>query len=329
MRPPWLWIAAVLLLVALVAWAAARPRRAGTRSPAGPSGPSVDSRAQPARLEASVRTLVESFGPRDASHPENLGRVATWLHGELERAGGTVADQPFQTGGATYRNVIAHFGPETRERVVVGAHYDTAGPLPGADDNASGVAGLLELARLLGGSPLTRRIELVAYPLEEPPYFASREMGSAFHARSLKAQGARVRSMLCLEMIGFFSDAPDSQEVPLAALKRLYPSQGNFILVVGRPGQGGLVRRVKNRMGKAAAPLDVRSLLAPASLPGVDFSDHRNYWNEGWDAVMITDSAFYRNPHYHTARDTPDTLDYPRMARVVDGVLAAVLAEAG
>jgi Zn-dependent M28 family amino/carboxypeptidase len=316
-------LAVVLLLIVIVvaAWAASR-RRVEDR-------PAGEPRAQPARLESSVRTLVESFGPRDESHPENLDRVATWIRGELERTGGKVTDQPFQVGGATYRNVIAHFGPDTRDRVVVGAHYDTAGPLPGADDNASGVAGLLELARLLGSSRLQRRVELVAYSLEEPPYFASREMGSAFHARSLKAQGAQVRSMICLEMIGYFSDAPDSQEFPVSALRLAYPSRGNFILVVGRLGQGGLVRRVQQRMERAAAPLDVRSLIAPASLPGVDFSDHRNYWNEGWDAVMITDSAFYRNPNYHEERDTPDTLDYGRMARVVDGVHAAVLAEAG
>ncbi|HKH43704.1 MAG TPA: M28 family peptidase [Thermoanaerobaculia bacterium] len=314
-------VALLLIVLAVAAWAVSR-RRSGER-------PAGEARAQPARLEVSVRTLVESFGPRDEGHPENLDRAATWIRGELERAGGKVSDQPFQIGGATYRNVSAFFGPDTRDRIVVGAHYDTAGPLPGADDNASGVAGVLELARLLGSSPLKRRVELVAYPLEEPPYFASAQMGSAFHARALKEQGVQVRSMICLEMIGYFSDAPDSQEFPVSALRLTYPTRGNFILIVGRLGQGGVVRRVRNRMQRAAAPLDVRSLVAPASIPGVDFSDHRNYWNEGWDAVMITDSAFYRNPNYHDERDTPDTLDYQRMARVVDGVLAAVVAEAG
>jgi Zn-dependent M28 family amino/carboxypeptidase len=320
MRPTWILPAVLVLLIAVGALAAAR-RPSGTKAAAEP-------RTQPERLESHVRTLVGSFGPRDEEHPENLERVAAWIHGELERAGGMVTDQPFQVGGATYRNVSALFGPDTRERIVVGAHYDTAGPLPGADDNASGVAGLLELARLLGTSALKKRVELVAYPLEEPPYFASAEMGSAFHARALKAQGVKVRAMICLEMIGFFSDAPESQDFPVGALRAVYPSMGNFIVVTGKPGQGGLVRRVTRRMRRAAAPLDVRSIVAPASLPGVDFSDHRNYWAEGWDAVMITDTAFYRNPSYHTARDTPEKLDYERMARVVDGVHAAVLAEA-
>lgn len=320
MRLTWILLVVLVLLIAVAALAAAR-RPSGKRAAAEP-------RTQPARLEAHVRTLVESFGSRDEGHPENLERVAAWIHGELERAGGTVTDQPFQVRGATYRNVSALFGPDTRDRIVVGAHYDTAGALPGADDNASGVAGLLELARLLGTSALKKRVELVAYPLEEPPYFASAEMGSAFHARALKAQGVKVRAMICLEMIGYFSDAPESQEFPVAALRAVYPSTGNFILVTGKPGQGGLVRRVTRRMRRAAAPLDVRSIVAPASLPGVDFSDHRNYWAQGWDAVMVTDTAFYRNPNYHTARDTPEKLDYGRMGRVVDGVHAAVLAEA-
>lgn len=316
----WILLALLVLLIAVGALAAAR-WPSGTRAAAEP-------RSQPARLESHVRTLAGSFGPRDEEHPQNLERVAVWIRGELERAAGTVTEQPFQVGGATYRNVSALFGPDTRERIVVGAHYDTAGPLPGADDNASGVAGLLELARLLGESPLKKRVELVAYPLEEPPYFASSQMGSAFHARALKAQGVKVRAMICLEMIGFFSDAPESQDFPVGALRAVYPSTANFILVTGKPGQGGLVRRVTKRMRQGAAPLDVRSIVAPASLPGVDFSDHRNYWAEGWEAVMVTDTAFYRNPNYHTARDTPETLDYGRMARVVDGVHAAVLAEA-
>lgn len=320
MRPIWILLAVIILLIAMGALAMARRPSA--------AGAAAEPRSRPERLEAHVRALVGTFGPRDEAHPENLERVAVWIRGELERAGGTVAEQPFQVGGATYRNVSALFGPDTRERIVVGAHYDTAGPLPGADDNASGVAGLLELARLLGDSPLKKRVELVAYPLEEPPYFASSQMGSAFHARALKAQGVKVRAMICLEMIGFFTDAPGSQDFPVGALRAVYPSTGNFILVTGKPGQGGLVRRVTRRMRHGAAPLDVRSIIAPASLPGVDFSDHRNYWAEGWEAVMVTDTAFYRNPSYHTAQDTPEKLDYRRMARVVDGVHAAVLAEA-
>ena len=252
-------------------------------------------------------------------------RVAAYVSGEFERAKGRVAEQPFDVGGRTYRNVSALFGPETGERIIVGAHYDTAGALPGADDNASGVAGLLELARVLGDADLLVQVELVAFTLEEPPFFRSEYMGSSVHARSLERQEVKVRVMFSLEMIGCFTDAPDSQDYPVSILKAFYPSRGNFIAVVGRLGQASIGRRVKRAM-RGASPLPVRSINAPRSIPGVDFSDHLNYWNAGYDAVMITDTAFYRNPNYHTARDTHDTLDYERMAMVVRGVHAAVLA---
>jgi Zn-dependent M28 family amino/carboxypeptidase len=276
------------------------------------------------RLKAHVRKLSEDLAPRDWAHPDWLERAADYIRGEFQAAGGGVADQPYTVGGRTYRNVIASFGPETQERVVVGAHYDAAGPLPGADDNASGVAGLLELARLLGASPPLLRVELVAFSLEEPPFFRTGGMGSAVHARSLKEQGVPVRAMISLEMIGYFSDLDGSQQLPSPLLKALYPSRGDFIAVVGKLDQVRLVRRVKRAM-LGAAPLPVYSINAPRAVPGVDFSDQLNYWEAGYDALMITDTAFYRNPNYHTARDTAGTLDYARMAMVVDGVHAAVL----
>jgi hypothetical protein len=306
--------ATILLLMSLLSSVLARPAAA----------PPV----QPARLAAHVRMLTEEFVPRDEAHPENLDRAAAYIRRVFESAGGRVEEQPFQVRGRTYRNVIAHFGPETLERIVVGAHYDAAGPLPGADDNASGVAGLLELAHLLGKTSPPAHVELVAFTLEEPPHFAGPMMGSVFHAASLKKKGVEVRAMICLEMIGYFTDEPGSQQYPHPFLKLRYPSTGNFIAVVGRMGQGSLAGRIKKRMQRAA-PLAVHSINAPRWLPGVDFSDHRSYWNAGWAAVMITDTAFYRNDNYHTAADTADTLDYGRMAMVVQGLDAAVRAEAG
>jgi len=169
------------------------------------------------------------------------------------------------------------------------------------------------------------RVELVAYSLEEPPHFRTESMGSAVHAASLEAKKARVRAMISLEMIGCFSDEKDSQAYPLGVLKLLYPSTGNFIAVVGRIGGGRLVRVVKTAM-RAATRLPVESINAPGFIPGIDFSDHLSYWEHGYPAVMVTDTAFYRNPRYHTSDDTPDTLDYERMALVVDGVVAAVRA---
>jgi peptidase M28-like protein len=278
----------------------------------------------PARLETHVRALSESFGPRDESHPENLDRCAAYIRREFESAHARVSEQPFTVYGKTYRNIIANFGPETKEVVVVGAHYDTDGPLPGADDNASGVAGLLELARLLGAAQLPVRVELVAYTLEELPFFRSEQMGSAMHAKALKREGAVVRVMFSLEMIGYFSDAPDSQHFPISALSLFYPSEGNFISVIGKMGAGTLVRKIKRAMAEATS-LPVYSINAPRLIPGVDFSDHLSYWREGYPAVMITDTAFYRNGNYHTMWDTAERLDYQRMSQVVEGVYAAVI----
>lgn len=280
--------------------------------------------ADPARLEVHVRMLSTQIHPRDESHPENLDRAAAYIRAEFQKAGGIVSEQPYEVNGKTYRNVIGWVGPETTQRIIVGAHYDTAGPFPGADDNASGVAGLIELAELLSRQQLPLRVELVAFTLEEPPYFRTAHMGSAIHAASLRKQGVDVRAMVSLEMIGYFSDEPESQKFPASLLGAFYPSRGNFIAVVGTLGEGLIVRRVKAAM-RGASPLPVYSINAPSSVPGVDFSDQLNYWNAGYDAVMITDTAFFRNQNYHTAYDTPDRLDYKRMAMVVEGVYAAVL----
>jgi Zn-dependent M28 family amino/carboxypeptidase len=269
--------------------------------------------------------LSETLSPRDAGHPEGMDGAAAYIRGEFMRAGGAVSEQPFDVGGKTYRNVITAFGPEAGERVVVGAHYDTAGPLPGADDNASGVAGLIELAHLLAKSRPRLRVELVAYALEEPPFFRTRHMGSGVHARSLREQEIPVRAMISLEMIGYFSDRENSQRLPTPLLRVVYPTQGDFISVVGKMDQSRLVRLVKRAM-RGATPLPVYSINAPRAIPGIDYSDHANYWDAGYDAAMVTDTAFFRNPNYHTLNDTPATLDYDRMAMVVQGVYKAVMA---
>ena len=278
----------------------------------------------PAQLEAHVKMLSVELAPRDQAHPENLDRVAAFIRAKFEDSGALVTEQPYDVNGKTYRNVIAKFGPQTMSRIVVGAHYDTAGPLPGADDNASGVAGLIELAYLLGKQPLPLGVELVAFSLEEPPYFRSQKMGSAIHAALLRNQGVDVRAMISLEMIGYFTDAPQSQKFPAPFLGSFYPSEGNFIAVVGRFREGLLVRRIKTAM-RGAARLPVYSINAPTLVPGVDFSDQLNYWDAGYDAVMITDTAFLRNPNYHTAYDTLEKLDYKRMAMVVAGIHSAIL----
>jgi Zn-dependent M28 family amino/carboxypeptidase len=288
-------------------------------------GPAVA--ADPARLEASVRALAERFGPRDASHVANLDAAAEWIRTELERNGAAVSEQTWSADGETYRNVVARIGSDSSDRIVVGAHYDTDGPYPGADDDASGVAGLLELARLLAANPPPLAVELVAYSLEESPYFATPDMGSVQHADALARAGVRVRAMLSLEMIGYFSDEPGSQSyLHFAPLGWGYPDRGNFIAVVGNLAEESLVRRVKRAMRAAGGSVPVESINAPEWMPGIDFSDHRSYWARGFPAVMITDTAFLRNANYHEPSDTPETLDYARMAAVVAAVHEALWA---
>lgn len=311
----WVLLVVVLLMAGIWFWLTQPLLSTATPNPVR----TVD----PARLEAHVRKLSIELSPRDESHIENLDRVAAYIAAELAQTGAVVSEQPYRVENKSYRNVIARFGPDTPERIIVGAHYDTAGPLPGADDNASGVAGLLELARLLGSQPPVLRVDLVAFSTEEPPYFRTTGMGSSVHAQLLRKENANVRAMLSLEMIGYFSDASGSQHFPVGILSAFYPSTGNYIGVVGRIGDGLLVRRVKKAMTNAA-PLPVYAISAPSFVPGIDFSDQLNYWHAGYNAAMITDTAFYRNRNYHSAHDTAEKLDYKRMAMVVEGVYAAV-----
>ena len=278
--------------------------------------------ASSANLRRHVYTLSMHLPPR-APNPAMLDATADYIRGEFAQYSDRVHDQEFQVEGETFRNVIARFGPATGPRIVVGAHYDTAGGLPGADDNASGVAGLIELARMFERIPPTTAVDIVAFTLEEPPFFRTGQMGSAVHARALRDDGVIVVLMLSLEMIGYFDDRPNSQFYPMLLLKPFYPSIGNFIAVVGNLSQLSVVRKTKRIMA-GATTLPVFSLNGPSSIPGVDFSDHINYWQQGFPAVMITDTAFYRNPTYHTADDTPDRLDFDRMAQVVQGVAAVI-----
>jgi Zn-dependent M28 family amino/carboxypeptidase len=270
--------------------------------------------------------LTSRFEPRDFDHPENLARAAAFLSEALRARGAAVSEQTYRVGDRTYRNVLAEFGPETPERIVIGAHYDTAGEQPGADDNASGVAALLEIGRLLAASPPPLHIELAAYTLEEPPNFATERMGSAVHARALADRGAKVRLMVSVEMIGAFSDQKGSQDYP-PTIGWFHPSQGNFIAVVGKWGQGAAVREVETGL-RTGGSVPVETLTAPSFVTGVDFSDHRNFWEHGYPAVMVTDTSFYRNPRYHTPEDRADTLDYVRMAEVVKGIHCTIQAVA-
>ena len=283
--------------------------------------------ADQSRLHADVAFLTSLHPARNCYNLESLNKAADYIKAEFEKLRGLVSELPFTADGRRYRNIIASFGPPDATRIIVGAHYDVFGDQPGADDNASAVAGLLETARLLAlhRLPFRHRIDFVAYPNEEPPYFATEHMGSAVHAKSLHAAKVTVHAMLCYEMIGYFSDQPGSQNFPNEALAKLYPSTGNFIIVVGKTGQEEFTQRVQQLMQPHAGSLDVQRINLPEDMALAGLSDHRNYWAHGYDAVMINDTSFLRNPNYHQPTDTIETLDFPRMAQVVDGVYGALL----
>jgi len=284
-----------------------------------PSGAHVDSE----RLRIHVETLSKKFIPRDYRNLRNLNLCADYIAGEFRKAGAEVSEQTYEVKGKTYRNIIGEFGPASASRIVIGAHYDACGDTPGADDNASGTAGLIELAHLLGQETWGKRIELVAYTLEEPPFFRTGNMGSARHAQRHRGNGVEIDGMISLEMIGYFSDEKGSQKFPSLLLKMFYPDTGNFIAVIGSYGDRRLVKQLKDSM-RGATDLPVHAMCAPKSFPGLDFSDHLNYWNNDYSAAMITDTAFMRNGRYHSAHDTSETLDYERMSKVVLGVYEAV-----
>ena len=279
-------------------------------------------------LKETVKFLTEIRPHRNYMHPGSLNRTADYIHDKFVEYGLEAKRQPFEIKGETFQNIIGSIGKEKNKRIIVGAHYDVCGDQPGADDNASAVAGLLEIARLVRSyfkntENAEYGIEFAAYSLEEPPFFKTDQMGSYIHAKSLHDNKINVRAMICLEMIGYFTDLEKSQEYPAGFMKLFYPSVGNFIAVVGNFKSSALVNEVAGHLKKTDIP--VKKLKAPALLPGVDFSDHRNYWHFGYPAVMITDTAFYRNPHYHQSGDTIDTLNFEKMSAVVKGVLLSIL----
>ncbi|MFT4649489.1 MAG: hypothetical protein ACI9X4_002729, partial [Glaciecola sp.] len=277
------------------------------------------------RLSEYVR-MLSIIKPRpDGANPTGMQIASSYIATKLAGMGYKVRSQTFFAEGQSFRNVIVRVGSDEGPLTVVGAHYDVCDSSPGADDNASGVAVLMELARQLKASPPKSPIELVFYALEEPPYFRTEDMGSAHHAKALKAAGTEVRGMISLEMLGYYDEAEGSQSYPIPAMAKLYPSAGNFLALVGRPEDQAWLTHMNNAMS-ATMDLPLETLAAPRQLEGVDFSDHLNYWDAGFTAMMLTDTAHLRNPNYHEMSDTADTLNYAHMADIVGGVLAALRA---
>jgi Zn-dependent M28 family amino/carboxypeptidase len=271
-------------------------------------------------LRSNVTFLAKNIGARSYQDIEKLNSAADYIEKTLRSYGCNVKRQSFKYENRTYYNIEAEVkGTSKDDRIlVIGAHYDTVYGTPGADDNASGVAGILELARLTSENPLPLTIRFVAFTLEEPPFFRTKHMGSYIYAESLKKEGIKVMGMVSLEMIGFFCDQKGCQYYPLPFFKWFYPDRGDYLAFVGNIKSRKFTLKLKDAFKKSSA-LPVESLNTVSLVMGVDFSDHLSFWRFGYPAFMITDTAFYRNPHYHAYSDTADTLDYKRMAEFVRG----------
>ncbi len=276
-------------------------------------------------LRKTVSILAHDIGSRGYLQVDALNDAANYIISELKGIGFNVSTQPFEFDGIEYNNIIAEMkGSSFPERVyIIGAHYDTVMGTPGADDNASGVAGLIELARLLKNESLNKTVRFLAFTLEEPPFFRTEQMGSYVYAKSIRMKKDNVVGMISLEMIGYFVDSPESQYYPLPFFKLMYPDIGNFIAFVSNFRSRPLLLRAKEAF-KKGTDLPVETLSSFSAIPGVDFSDHRSFWKFGYDAFMVTDTAFYRNPNYHINSDLPETLDYIRMSKVVSGLAASI-----
>jgi hypothetical protein len=275
------------------------------------------------RLRHDVEFLSHKVGERNLQHPHRLRRAAEWLHAELSESAGGVTRYPYSVGGAQVENLELAVGPPGGEVVVVGAHYDSAAGTPGANDNGSGVAVLLELARRVEEfSRGSKRLHLVAFVNEEPPYFHTDEMGSLRYARALRDQGRRVAVMLSLETMGYYAQEAGSQRYPQAAAG-WFPSEGNFLAVVGNSESRDLVRQVLGEFRRTTR-FPSEGVALSGNVQGIGWSDHWSFWQIGVPAVMLTDTAPYRYEHYHRATDTADHIDFERLARVTRGVHAVV-----
>jgi len=284
-------------------------------------------RVMPTALEGHVKMLSQTNPPR-ADSTANLDISAAYIARQFERAKGkfgSVNEYEFQVAGKTYRNVSLLMGEGNRPRIVIGAHYDSYEGFPGADDNASGVAVLLEVAKLLTSRDNKNDIEFIAYSLEEPPFFASEQMGSYFHVKRLAESNVEIKLMLSLEMLGYYSDEEGSQAYPLPGMSMIYPKKGNYVALISDLRSMLQVRRAKMHM-QSALDFPAYSFTSPSFVKGVAWSDQLWFWANNYPAIMVTDTAFFRNLSYHTEQDTMDRLDFVKMAKVADGVHQIILA---
>jgi len=280
--------------------------------------------ADPAQLKKYLQQVVHPQEFRNYENVKELDRVAAYIKKQVESFSIPCEYQTYQVEEQTYRNVVCHLQTGNAKKVIIGAHYDVYGNFIGADDNASGVVGVIETARILAAhkNELKQNVELVFYTLEEPPYFRTEYMGSYVHAQSILKQKKQIQAVYILEMIGYF-DLKNVQDYPVG-LSLFYPKHGNFIGAVGNFSSRNIAAQYCQSM-KKLKHLDCQRLIAPSFVHGVDFSDHMNYWNVEIPAIMITDTAFFRNKHYHTKEDTAEKLNFNKMADVINGLIYTLL----
>jgi Zn-dependent M28 family amino/carboxypeptidase len=276
-------------------------------------------------LRIHVEKLALEIGERNFRMYEKLQQAAEYIAYEFKKYGYKYELQEYYLRTKQYKNIIAtHYGVSQPDRVIIiGAHYDSVWGSPGADDNGSGVAGLLELARLISHEKTSKSVKFIAFVNEEPPFFRTKWMGSNVYVRQAYSKKEVIDAMLCLESIGYFSQREGSQNYP-PFFNFFYPNKGNFIAIVGNLKSKSLVKEVVESFRKNS-DFPIESVATFGFIPGVDFSDHLSFWKYGYKAVMITDTAFYRNPNYHTQSDLPHTLDYKSLSEVVKGLYHVIL----
>jgi Zn-dependent M28 family amino/carboxypeptidase len=273
------------------------------------------------RLRRHVETLALEIGERNLWRYGALTRAAGYIEAEFATSGYAPTRQTFQVARLPVSNIEALLPGEAvpEEAIVVGAHYDTVSGSPGANDNGTGVAALLELAARFSGRPLRRTVRFVGFVNEEPPFFQTAQMGSMVYASAARARGDRLIGMLSLETMGYFSSAPGSQHYPAPELSGLYPEVGNFIGFVANEVSRALLESA-SRAFVARTSLPLQGAALPEALPGTAWSDHWSFWQAGYQALMVTDTAPWRYPHYHAAEDTPDKLEFDSFVEVVNGL---------
>ena len=279
-------------------------------------------------LKADVQELSGNIGERNLSHYPQLNAAAEFIEKAFRQADLQPRRDSYEVNGLASHNIEVEIRGASPEIVLVGAHYDSVFGAPGANDNGSGVAALLALARRFAGKQTHHTLRFVAFVNEEPPYFQTPQMGSFVYAGRCKARGDRIVAMISLETIGYFSDAPRSQTYPVAALGAFYPRIGNFIGIVGDVRSRWLVRRAIAEFRKDGK-IPTEGAALPSFIAGVGWSDQWSFWQHGYPGIMITDTALFRYPHYHEATDTPDKLDYNRFTLVVGSAEKLIVELAG